>query len=181
MIFELAKDLADALAAMRKEHPKRRMVDLLSDAIRRDIHFIQKHRMDYPQALFQCAWNHGWWYDCPDAAKHYEVPEGGWKQPPPWERPEPKLFTILEHWHHERETRELGFHWLRTRRPPPTALGSALKAVLRGHQLYVTSVAFSPDGRASRAGRATKPCGSGTWNPAPNSRRCAGIKAESGA
>jgi len=42
------------------------------DALRRDIHFIARHAQDYPQALFQCLWNTCWWYDCPEAALHYE-------------------------------------------------------------------------------------------------------------
>lgn len=34
MIFELAKDYSDAIAAMPAGHPRRRMVELLEDAIR---------------------------------------------------------------------------------------------------------------------------------------------------
>ena len=40
MIFELAQDFHDVLAAMPREHPKYRMLELLEEAIRRDIHFI---------------------------------------------------------------------------------------------------------------------------------------------
>lgn len=40
MIFELAKDFSAALAAMPADHAKRRMLELLKEAIRRDIHFI---------------------------------------------------------------------------------------------------------------------------------------------
>ena len=40
---------------------------LLDEAIRRDVHFLDRH----PTALFQCMWNTCWWYDCPEAAGHY--------------------------------------------------------------------------------------------------------------
>ncbi len=59
MIFELAKDFADAIAAMPREHPMRRTLELFGEAIRRDIHFIDRHRT----TLFQCMWNLCWWYD----------------------------------------------------------------------------------------------------------------------
>ena len=57
MIFELAQDFRNVLAAMPREHPKHRMLELLEEAIRCDIHFIARHANDYPQALFQCLWN----------------------------------------------------------------------------------------------------------------------------
>ena len=52
---------------------------LMDEAIRRDAQFVHRHRDDYPQGLFQCLWNSGWWYDCPEAAKHYIEPDAGWK------------------------------------------------------------------------------------------------------
>jgi hypothetical protein len=67
MIFELAQDFRDAAAVMPKEHPKHRMLELLEEAVRRDIHFVDRH----PTTLFQCMWNTCWWYDCPEAEKHY--------------------------------------------------------------------------------------------------------------
>ena len=80
MIFELAKDFSATLAAIPQDHPKRRILRLLEEAIRRDVHFIARH----PTTLFQCLWNTCWWYDCPEAADHYIEPEGGW---PPGEPP----------------------------------------------------------------------------------------------
>jgi WD40 repeat protein len=121
-------------------------------AIRRDIHFIAHHAQDYPQGLYQCLWNHGWWYDCPEAARYYQVPNGGWKQQPPWQRAGPKLHEWFEKWRIEQETQETIGFWLRSHRPPPVALGSPLKAVLRGHEGRVTSVAFSPDGHRVASG-----------------------------
>lgn len=61
VIFELAQDFYDAVAAMPKEQPKQRMLELLEEAIRRDIHFIVRH----PTTPFQCMWNNRWRYAGP--------------------------------------------------------------------------------------------------------------------
>ena len=54
MIFDLVRDFADVLDAMPAAHPRQGILKLLDEAIRRDVHFIDRHRQDYPQALFQC-------------------------------------------------------------------------------------------------------------------------------
>ena len=95
MIFELAEDFAAALAAMPAEDPCHCMLRLLEEAVRRDIHFVARH----PTTLFQCLWNTCWWYDCPQAAEHYEKPEGGWKHAKSRSKQgEPKLYKLLECW-----------------------------------------------------------------------------------
>ena len=144
MIFELADDFADALAALPADHPKRRMLELLQEAIRRDIHFMDRH----PTTLFQCMWNTCWWYDCPEAAAHYVEPEGGWTaENAPWKRPdEEKLHPLLDRWRQAREQSSGLLPWLRSRRPPTVHLGTAQKAVLLGHDKGVQAVAVSPDG-----------------------------------
>lgn len=82
MIFNLVQDLAAVLAAMPVTHPRQRILTLLDEAIRRDIHFIARH----PTTLFQCLWNSCWWYDCPQAAAHYVLPvERRTSAPLPWE------------------------------------------------------------------------------------------------
>lgn len=53
MIFDLVKDFADVLEAMPAEHLRRRIWKLLDAAVRRDMHFIDRH----PTTLFQCMWN----------------------------------------------------------------------------------------------------------------------------
>lgn len=146
MIFDLVKDFADVLQAMPPDHPRYRILKLLDEAIRRDVHFIERH----PTTLFQFLWNTCWWYDCPEAAEHYLEPEGGWKVPPSWMTDEPKLYQLLEKFRTERE--QTGFCWVRSLRPPKMRLGTAQRAVLKGHENAVNSVVFSPDGRFIASG-----------------------------
>ena len=143
MIFELAQDFRDAVNAMPTGHSRRDMLDLLEEAIRRDIHFIHRH----PTTLFQCMWNTCWWYDCPEAANHYEKPEGGWIEPPPWQREGERLCGLLERWLAGKQALELDSVWVRSILPPLEHLGNAQMVVMRGHLAPVTSVACSPDGR----------------------------------
>ena len=59
MIFEWAQDSYDALAAMPTEHPKHpkhRMLELLEEAIRHDIHFVDRQWT----TLLQCMWDTYW-------------------------------------------------------------------------------------------------------------------------
>jgi len=50
MIFDLATDFSHALAAMPQDHPRRRLLALLEEALRRDIHFNARH----PTTRYQC-------------------------------------------------------------------------------------------------------------------------------
>ena len=172
MIFDLVKDFSDAVSAMPADHPRHRVLGPLQEAIRRDIHFIDRH----PTTLFQCMWNTCWWYDSPEAAKHYETPlvqHGSVKaflynvigdllrgagrlyfmvsrshqEPSP-----PRVFEFLERWRSDRERCSPSVPWLRSHRPPPIGLGTAQQAVLRGHKAAVTSLSYSPDGRRIASG-----------------------------
>ena len=106
--------------------------------------FLARH----PTALFQCLWNLGWWYDSPEAARHYDPPPEGWPpEGPPWERSGPKLCALLEQWRSQKEERTPGFVWVRSLHPPAVPLGGAQLACLRGHKGGVASVAFDPQGR----------------------------------
>lgn len=69
MIFELVKDFADALAAMPWEHPRHRILSLMEEALRRDVHFIGRH----PTTLFQCMRNTRWRHVCSEAARYHEA------------------------------------------------------------------------------------------------------------
>ena len=130
MIFNLIQDFADALAAMPRAHPRQRILKLLDEAIRRDVHFIDRH----PTTFFQCMWNTCWWYDCPEAGRHYERPKDSSSlENPPWDHCGPRVSTLLESWRRSKEKEMVpGFRWLRSLRPPFSHLGTAQTAVFRG-------------------------------------------------
>jgi len=143
LIFKLSRDFADALRLLPQRWPDHRRLRLFQQALLSDIYFIARH----PTTLFQCFWNACWWYDCPNASKHYIPPEyAGPATCPPWEELGPKLYMLMESWRTAKEWATPGFFWVRSQRPPSTALGSAQQQVLRGHEDIVESVAFSPDG-----------------------------------
>lgn len=141
MIFSLAQDYADTLAAMPAQHLRRRLLVLLDEAIRRDLHFLDRH----PTTLFQSLWNTCWWYDCPEAARHYDLSQRKSQDPLPWERPAGTLSEILESWRARKEVTTPGFSWLRLLRPPQPPLGSGLQAILSGHVDEIQCLALSPD------------------------------------
>ncbi|GMW02373.1 MAG: hypothetical protein AMXMBFR84_35090 [Candidatus Hydrogenedentota bacterium] len=145
MIFELARDYTDAIATIPRDHPKRGALELFEEAIRRDIHFVERH----PTTLFQCMWNLCWWYDCPDAAFFYREPDGGWPPtmlPLPWQASGHRLSELLGSWrawrarHHE----EYPLLWIRSLYPPVTHLGTGALGTFRLSG-YVTALTFSPD------------------------------------
>ena len=146
-VFALATDFTQVINALSKDHPKHRILRLLDEALRRDIHFIARHSEDYPQGLFQSLWNSCWWYDCPDAEQYYLKPDTVWREPPPWSVNEPRLCDLVASWSALKKTIQPGLRWLSTGRPPAMHLGTAQRAVLRGHWDEVRSVSFSPDGR----------------------------------
>ncbi len=144
MNFELVRDFAEVLDAIPAEHPRRRILELLDEAIRRDVHFIDRH----PTTLFQCLWNSCWWYDCPEAGKHYDPPEGGWPSGgPPWEKQGLRLFAVLEGWRKTKGYDQPDLVWLRSLRPPPMQLGTSQVAVFQGHENVISAIAFAPDGK----------------------------------
>lgn len=72
LIVDLVNDYAEALVTMPAEHPRFRILRLFHKVIRDDINFIERH----PTTLFQCMWNTCWWYDCSEAARHFDPLEG---------------------------------------------------------------------------------------------------------
>ena len=143
MIFQLVQDFADVLEAMPRAHPRHRILTLLDEAIRRDVHFIDR----YPTTLFQCLWNSCSWFDNPQAELHYVEPQGGWHEGiAPWRDSGAKLCDVLEGWREVKRQWGLEFPWLRSVRPPAIELGSAQLAVVRGDIGTNVRIAFSPDG-----------------------------------
>ncbi|MEA3212788.1 MAG: telomerase protein component 1 [Chthoniobacter sp.] len=157
MVFDLALDFAAAGEHLPADHPQHRILRLLEEALRRDIHFIARHATDYPQALFQCLWNSCWWFEHREGARHYEAgkaPSGGMVRLPPTKSPsltpptgDPRLSRLLERWKGQREQTTPGFPWLRSHRPPSVHLSTGQLVVLHGHGSDVRSVCYSPDGR----------------------------------
>lgn len=140
MIFELALDFHGAVEAMPRDHPKHRMLELLEEAIRRDIHFIARH----PTTLFQSMWNLCWWSDCPEVAKYYQPPEAGSQDAETVsDKPAPRLSLWMEHWRNERRGRLI---WIRSLRPPQYPVGTGHLSRFRGQEGFVRSVAISRDG-----------------------------------
>ena len=147
LVFELAQDFTEAARRWPESDPLRPILGLMEEALRHNLHFVARH----PQCLFQALWNSAWWYDCPEAERHYHWPEDA-PGLPPWKSEGPKLFTLLQAWRDAKEAETPGFVWLRSLRPPRIRPGSGLKAVLDGHEDRVSSVAFSPDGRRIASG-----------------------------
>jgi WD40 repeat protein len=127
LAFDIAADFTAAVEVMAADSSDRKRAELLRAALRTDIQFIARH----PTAVFQCFWNRCWWYDSPQAGRHYEAPAGGWPPPgPPWEEEGSGLYRLMERWKKEKEARSPGFYWLRSLRPPDIHLGSRQRAVI---------------------------------------------------
>ena len=149
---------------------------LLAKAMRCDIQFLARH----PTTLFQCLWNRCWWYDCPEAAAHYDPPSGGWPaEGPPWSRPRPIGCP---------RSSKPGAR--RRRGVPPASPGSVPSArpagprqsplaCLHGHADQVFSVAYSPMAAASSPGRGTGRCGCGMRTAAQSWPASAAMRAGS--
>jgi WD40 repeat protein len=140
-VFELSEDFPRAVDALPEASSPRRLLMLLEEALRRDIHFIDRHHLDYPQGLFQCLWNSCWWYDCPAAAGHYKSAEA------PGTTDNILLYRLLERWRSFKTLALPNLQWLRAERPPSLHLGAAQRAVFSGHKDVVTSVSYCPDGK----------------------------------
>jgi len=156
--FLLARDFAEAIAAMPRTHPRRRILQLLEEALRLEHSFPRPSSGDALPVPVEFVLV----VRLPEAARHYERPAAGWEEQPPWEQSGPKLYELLEQWRQQKSAATPRFRWLRSHRPPPTHLGTALRRVLRGHEDEVRNVALSATARHSRVKAMTAPCGCGT-------------------
>lgn len=143
MIFDIVQDFGAVLDAMPLEHPKRRMLKLLDEAIRRDIQFIARH----PTTLFQCLWNLCWWHENPVAERHYQGNESTRKVEPLLAKTTVSMLSeLLDKWHRLKDSDRFNFIWVRSLRPPVQPLDSSLMTTFRGHENPVWSVCYSPNG-----------------------------------
>jgi WD40 repeat protein len=143
MIFELAQDFHDAVAAMPRGHRRQRMLELLEEAIRRDVHFVDRH----PTTLFQCLWNTCWWYDSPEAEAWYELEDPTTADLSPWRQPGPRLHQLFESFRNDKGRSVPEALWARATSPPPLRLGRSEMVLLRGHHGDPLCFAFSRSNR----------------------------------
>ena len=146
MIFDLAQDFHDAVAAIPRrqgyagqvprEHPKRRVLELLEEAIRRDIHFLDRH----PTTLFQCLWNTCWWES--KRARVSSSPEESKKL----SRLLAEISGFVENSRSEKGMPAKS-PWLRSLHPPPLALKLGHRLFLRGQGAPVRRIETVADGR----------------------------------
>jgi WD40 repeat protein len=149
--FDLVSDFTKALIHLPKKRESYKILLLLKEALMRDLHFIARYLPDYPHILFQCLWNLGWWYDSPESADHYLITQNC-KTNLPWDDPGPKLSQLLDYWRSQHQEHSRNMIWIRSLRPPAIPLNAGQTAVFRGHDFFVASVVFSPDGRILASG-----------------------------
>lgn len=168
LVFELVENFSSFLHAIPVAHSRKRILDLLDEAIFRDVHFIDR----YTTTLFQCLWNSCWWYDCAESVNHYDSKADKRSSEGISERQLGlKLCELLEGWLKEKETVSptdgpaatsestdvpSARIWIRSFRPPTVPLGSSQLAQLSGLERGVGDVAFSPDGLYVLAGAGKK-------------------------
>ena len=141
-VFDLISDLALARETLPAAHPRRHLLSLLEEAIRLDTELIARH----PTALFQCSWNHCWWYDAPAAANYHEAFSDDPPAPDaPWRRPGDKAYAFVDAWRAQKEREKPGFVWLRALRPIPSSIGGAQRAVLQAHLKGKINIHLSED------------------------------------
>lgn len=117
----------------------RETIRLLSRALAINIQFLRSH----PASLFQMLWNYGYWYDCPQAAKHYQTTAQTAQLP--WLRKQEKFYALVESWRRVKEGKK-GFVWLKSLHPLPVLLDFPLINIFRGHDKSIYSLNFSSNG-----------------------------------
>ena len=140
---QLAADLNSAALAADLGTSYKRTLELLDNALRADLAFL----IQSPTCLFQSLWNRCWWFDSPEAASHFDAPEGGWSvQAAPWNRDDvPRLYRIAEDWQAEKTRNFPGFRWLRSLFPPLKCLESPEVVGFECGIPDVAAIAISPD------------------------------------
>jgi hypothetical protein len=142
MVLELTEDFSRVVEATPDQDSRRRLLQLLEKAIRRDIQFIGRH----PSALFQSLWNTCWWHDCPRLHQPHPPLAKTAENLANHDQPGSKLHKLLEKWRYEKDKQSPRFRWIRSLRPPGEALDPDHGGSWWGGQ-DVYKVLFSPDGR----------------------------------
>jgi WD40 repeat protein len=150
LVFDLDNDFSMAQQLLPTHDPRRRLLRLLDEALRRDIHFIDRHREDYPQGLFQCLWNRCWWFDCPELRQHFKAID---RPASPFQDSLRPVHRLLEEWRQTRGARTPDFMWARAMRPPLDALGGAQLAVLGMHEDPIVDLSIAPSGYLASVSR----------------------------
>jgi hypothetical protein len=141
LVFELVQEIAEARQLASPHNPESGPLSLIEEALRREIHFLARHRIDYPQALFQTLWNACYWHDAPEAAMHFEQGDSASTCF------DNRLAGWAERYRSARAAKQPEAFWLRQLRPPVRRLGTGLTMVFDVFRKPVRSIAYSPDGR----------------------------------
>ena len=149
LVFDLLRDFKAATDALPKTDNRHRILRLLDEALRRDIHFIARHTHDYPQGLFQCLWNSCWWYDCAESPHHSGAANA--RDSAGNREHLGELSLLLADWRSQMRY-TINRCWIRSRRPPRATLATGLLAVFPTRS-QATQVRFSADGRRMLAYR----------------------------
>lgn len=161
MIFELVDDFSEVLQAMPHGHFRVRILNLLCEAMRRDVNFIERH----PTTLFQCLWNTCWWHDCSELSSHLpqfehrpqlrylsalngvSVTTGSGSMNSALKEnvleKSYRLSTLMESIRACKELHTPNFPWARALRPPTVGLDSAQIAVADAFNGTPIDLAFS--------------------------------------
>ena len=134
-VFELLHSFETAVDALSFAPERDSVLRVLAEALRRDAQFIQSH----PEALLQSLLNSAYWYDAPGVESYYEDQGEETAIAGP-------MSALLETWAREKSQESTRHLLLCSHRPPPVALGGALRVLLQ-HPGGIKSLAISPDGK----------------------------------
>lgn len=146
--FETWLDIRLGCDKMRLRAEFARRADEIAEALRKWFFDTQSDREpDGDEQVFA-----DWWQACrpamleqarqlQDRQNESWIPDHG-----PWAQLGLKLHVFMERWREGKTVAGTMPRWARSLRPPPTALGSSLAAVFRGHKAAVTALAFAPNG-----------------------------------
>lgn len=112
----------------------RNTVRLIHKALEIDFHLLQHE----PQSIFHCLWNRCYWHDCPELEERYQVKVSSTE----------KMYKLAEKWRGEMPANKL---WLRSLRPLPQRMDSAIITTLRGHNKAIQQIHVHKHKAASAA------------------------------